>query len=65
MQGRSGRTGIGKDVRECSCYTGVVLDLSKAQLDVIGMDDKVIVWVQYPQIVRLNKDIIAHLQNLH
>ena len=41
-------------VRECSCYIGVVLDLSEAQLDVIGVDANVFVWVQYLQVVSTN-----------
>ena len=53
-----------KDVREYSRYAGVVLDLSKAQLDIIGMDDNVIVWVQYPQVVCPTKDVLMHMAKL-
>ena len=36
---------VGQDVREGTCNVGMVLDLAKARLDVIGMHDNVVVGV--------------------
>ena len=42
----------------------VFLDLSKARLDVIGVDDNVVVWARDLQVVHPNKDFLAQLAKL-
>jgi hypothetical protein len=36
---------VGEDVRECSCHVWMVLDLTEAELDVIGVYNNVIIGV--------------------